>query len=237
MIEKLISQSRTTEVAAASVRMITAFKTTVLNTDSHMAGIFTSLESDTTKLTKAINRSKAESQLEEKDELRDNKLRALYYLLQGFSHHPDQAIQIAAVAVLTVFDKYGLAITNDSYATESSLVNSLLDELADPELEPSITALSGCTELIADLQAAQEDFERVGAAYEAEKGKDGTLESASAIKKQIIRTINDQLVVYLRAMLQVDETTYGDFSRTVAATIADSNEVVKKRRKKPEPAV
>ena len=45
--------------------------------------------------------------------------------------------------------------------------------------------------------------------------------------------INDKLVVYLRAMIQVDESTYGDFTRTIAEIIDDNNEVVKKRRKKP----
>jgi len=236
MIEKLINQSRTTEVDGASIRMIDAYKTTSLTTDTHLSAMFTGLESDTSQLTKAIDRSKVESQLDEKDELRDDKIRSLYYFLQGNSHHPDPAIQAAALALLAVFDKYGLAIVRDSYVTETARVNSLLNDLADPALEPSITALSGCAELIAALETAQKEFETIRVAYEAEKGKEGTLESATSLKKKIVRTINDQLVVFLRAMIQVDETTYGDFSRTIATIIATTNEEVKKRRKKPEPA-
>ncbi len=48
--------------------------------------------------------------------------------------------------------------------------------------------------------------------------------------------INNKLVTYLRAMIMVDEPTYGDFARTIAQMIEDNNEVVKKRRKKPEMA-
>jgi len=52
----------------------------------------------------------------------------------------------------------------------------------------------------------------------------------------VVNLINDKLVVYLRAMMQVNDATYGDIGRTVGEIIDANNEVVKKRRKKPEPA-
>jgi hypothetical protein len=60
--------------------------------------------------------------------------------------------------------------------------------------------------------------------------------NATALKKEVIDVINNQLVVYLDAMMLVDEATYGAFGRTVAEIIDTTNEMVKKRRKKPEPA-
>ncbi len=60
------------------------------------------------------------------------------------------------------------------------------------------------------------------------------MENATTIKKEVVNIINNNLVVYLRAMEQVDEPTYGNFARTIAQIIANNNEVVKKRRKKPE---
>lgn len=236
MLEKLSFSSRTTEVGAALTRMINAYNNTSLNSDPHLAELFTGLTSDSTRLTQSINRAKAISQLDEKDELRDDKIRSLYYLLQGFSHHPDQTIKDAAVQLLAVFDRYGLSVIRESYATESALVNSLLTDLADVALEPSITALSGCAELIAELKAAQEDFENIRTAYETEKGSESTLESATVIKKEVVRTINNQLVVYLRAMQMVNDATYGDFTRTIGEIIDDNNETVKRRLNKTEPA-
>ena len=44
MIEKLIQQSRVTEVDAASMRMLGAYETTSLGPDPHLAGMFTNLE-------------------------------------------------------------------------------------------------------------------------------------------------------------------------------------------------
>ncbi|MCK5730867.1 MAG: hypothetical protein KAH68_07320 [Draconibacterium sp.] len=199
-----------------------------MSSDAHLDNIYSALESESVLLTSAIRRLKDESVLEEKDEVR-----AVYYLTLGFMHHPNPAVKAAASEVEKVFDNYGLSITGESYSTESSLVNSLLVDLANPKLQAAIAMLSGLAEIIAGLQAAQTDFEETRIAYEEEKAKEGTLENATAIKKEVGHIINDKLGVYLHAMFQVDETAYGIFARTIAEIIADNNEVVKKRRKKP----
>lgn len=130
MIEKLIQQSRVTEVDAVSMRMIGAYNTTTLSSDPHLNTMFTDLTSLSAALTAAINRSKAESDLELKDEARDQQVRALYYLVQGYLHHPDPVIQKAAETIDKVFENYGLRIIGESYATESSMIASLLDDLS-----------------------------------------------------------------------------------------------------------
>ncbi len=232
MIDKLIYQSRTTEVDAASTNMNAVFKENDWSADTHLSSIFASLETEATRLNTAIRRSKAESELDEKDEIRDEKLRAFHYLVVGFMHHPDPAIKSAAEIIETVFDKYGLSLTGESYATESSLINSLISDLGNPDLQASIVLLSGCAQIIENIKTAQENFAQTHIAYEAEKAEEGTLENASTIKKEVVSIINNRLVVYLRAMEQVDEATYGEFARTLAQIIADNNQQVKKRRKR-----
>jgi len=231
MIDKLMYSSRTTEVDAASMRIVAAFKKSNLNTDSHLTGIFASLETGSASLTGAINRIKIESELEAKDEIRDDLLRALHYLLLGFAHHPDNTIKEAALKVSAVFDKYGLGIVNESYASESSLVNSLLMDLGQADLQDAIAALPGFDAVHTALKDAESVFEQTRIAYEEEKAKEGTKENATVVKKEVLDIINNKLVLYLRAMMQVDETLYGDFGRTIAQVIADSNEAVKRRRK------
>jgi|WetSurMetagenome_2_1015567.scaffolds.fasta_scaffold453704_2 hypothetical protein len=61
-------------------------------------------------------------------------------------------------------------------------------------------------------------------------------ESDLEIKKEVLSIINEKLVVYLNAMIQVNETKYGEFAVTVAQIIDDMNVTVKKRKKNPEPA-
>ena len=235
MIEKLINKSRVTEVDAVSTRIMGAYKNSGLSTDPHLVEMFTALNPLSASLTTAINRSKAESTLEEKDEKRDEYVRSLFYLIQGFLHHPDEAIKTAAQKVQKVFDKYGVGITTENFSTESSLIKSLLGDLSATGLKDAIDRLSGCTETVAALQAAQDEFETVRTAWEQKKAQEGTLVNASAIKKEIVDLVNNKLVIYLRAMEIVAETNYGAFARTIAEIISDNNEMVKKRRKKEEP--
>jgi len=234
MIEKLMTVSRVTEIDAVSMRMIGAYKTTTLSTDSHLGSLFASLETSSGSLTSAINRSKAESNLEAKDEVRDTQVRAFFYLIQGFLHHPDTTISTAAQTVDKVFQKYGVSVTGENYATESSLLASLLEDLSKPKLQNAIALLSGCTEVLAALETAQNEFEAARVAYEQEKAEEGNQLNASAIKREVLGIINDKIVVYLRAMETVDAETYGAFARTIAIIISENNEVVKKRRKKTE---
>ncbi|WP_167619702.1 DUF6261 family protein [Maribellus sediminis] len=237
MIPILMSKSRVTEVDAVSMRMIGAYQTTSLSTDTHLSEMFIDLESFSAALTAAIKRSKAESDLEEKDEARDQPLRSLSYLLVGYLHHPDQAVQAAAELVDDVFEKYGLRIIHESYASESSLIASLLDDLSKPKIQDAIALLPGCADTVAALQTAQVAFEAARIAYEQEKAEESTQANATKMKADVLSLINDKIVVYLRAMELVDEPAYGAFARTVATIIAENNEVVKKRRKKDEVVV
>lgn len=85
------------------------------------------------------------------------------------------------------------------------------------------------------MQAAQTDFEKARIAYEAEKAKEGMQDNATVLKKEVLGIINDKIVVYLRAMSQVNPEVFGVFTSICEQIIADNNEQVKKRKKKPEP--
>ena len=234
MIEKLLSVSRVTEVDAASMRLLGAYKNTSLRSDVHLSAMFTDLEPESVRLTAAINRSKAESELEAKDEVRDQQVRALFYLVKGFLYHPQAEVKSAAETVEKVLENYGLDITGESYSTESSLIASLLDDLSKQKVLDAIAVLPGCAEVKTALQTAQADFETTRIAYEEEKAHESTEQNATAIKKSVVGIINERIVIYMRAMEVVDEANYGVFARTIVSIIAENNEVVKKRRKTPE---
>ena len=233
MIDKLIAKSRVTEVNDVATRSLGAFNQSGI-TDPYLSTTFTSLDAANLKLSEVIKRTKAESDLEEKDEVRDDKVRGLYYLLNGFLYHPTKKIKEAAQSLMEVFNKYGLAVIGESYASESSLLGSLLLDLAKPEYADAIATLSGCADLIGQLQGAQTDFEQARIAYETEKAKEGMLQNATEIKKNVVYLLNEKIVVYLQAMEQVNAETYGVLAATVAQIIAENNEVVKKRQQKPD---
>ena len=233
MIDKLIAKSRVTEVNDVATRSSGAFTNSGI-TDPYLGTSFAILDTTNLKLSLAIKRTKAESDLEEKDEVRDDKVRAVNYLINGFLYHPTKKIKEAAQSLIVVFNKYGLAMIGESYTTESSLINSLLLDFAKPEYADAIATLSGCADLIAQLQTAQTDFETVRIAYETEKAKEGMVENATKVKSEVLAILNDKIVIYLRAMEQVNPETFGVFTSTIAQIIADTNEQVKKRKQKPD---
>jgi hypothetical protein len=230
MIEKMIRTSRTTEVAATSTRIVEAYKSSGLTTDAYLPNMFNTLGDLTNALTAAIKRTKAESELETKDEGRDQPTRALFLLVKANTAHPDAEIRAAALKLEKVIDKYGLKIISESFATESALVNSLLGDFAAPEMQAAIALIPSCAEILASLQTAQTAFDTARVAYEAERAREGTQANASELKKEVLALINDKVVAYLRAMEAVNDATYGELARTVATIIADNNLVVKKRR-------
>ncbi|NLT50700.1 MAG: hypothetical protein GXX85_07280 [Ignavibacteria bacterium] len=235
-LNKLKTKCKTTEADTVSGRIISEYQNSGLSSDTYLSSVFDSLKIGSAELTKAVNRIKSESDLEEKDILRDSKVRAVNYLVLGFKHHPDEIISAAAEKVGKVFEHYGLEIIKESYAVESSLIESLLEDFNKPETKTAIEALPGLSRVLEDLNAAQVKFEEANLAFEKEKSIEGNLDNATTIKQEVVSIINNNLVVYLRAMCLSDEAKYGNFSRAVAQIIDDSNTTVKRRTGKQEPA-
>lgn len=235
MIENLIGKSRNAEVSNVTNLTIEAYNQSGLSSDAHLSKIFAELIPLFGQLSQAIKRMKAESELEEKDELRDNAVRGVFFAVQAASYQPNAAIQSAAQSVSKVLDKYGLSMISESYAVESGLVDSLLSELAKPAIQTAVAAIPGCADLVAQLQAAQADFEASSLTYEQEKGKEGQLDNATTLKNAVVKQLNARLVVYLNAMQTVDVETYGNLANTIAQIISDNNITVRKRHKKTNP--
>lgn len=228
MIHFLTIASRINEVNACAIRIQGAYIDSGLE-DAYLTPLFTILKTETDNLTLAIRRSKKESELESKNEIRDEKVNALRYLVKGYTHHPTTEIKSAATSIEKIFGKYATSITNESYATETSLIASLLTDLSPASVQASIALLSGCTEVVSALELAQSDFENTRIAYEKEKGAESLKTSATVLKKTVLQQINNKIIVYMRAMLVVNEATFGEFARTLEAIVSDNNETVKMR--------
>ncbi|WP_346854755.1 DUF6261 family protein [uncultured Draconibacterium sp.] len=229
MIPLLMIRSYNTEVDGTSTQIIQSYDATTLNTDVSLEQIMTALKAESALLSAAIGRIKEKSEQKANDEIRDEKITGLYYLLLSFSHHPDEEIRNAALSLLEIFDHYGLAIKDESYTRESSLVHSMLDDLAKPKALASIALVPQCAEYIAALQLAQDNFEATRLSYESAQAEEGTLGNATKLKKEVVTLLNGQLVPYLNVVSQLNDTMYGALARTIAQLIEANNEVVKKR--------
>ena len=232
-LNKLLSKSRVAEVYAAVKRIIMIFLEGSWEEDTNLTNTFSLLEQSNTKLGAAINREEAISDLEEKDEVRDNKVRAIYYLILGYLHNPEETIQTAAKAVDKVFSRYGVEIVRDSYSEESTFIDSMLNDLAAEELTEAKALLPGLNTALTELQTAQDVFEQARVAYEKKAALDVNQDSATKIRKEVSDLVNNALVPYLRGMVVMNKEKYGELTLTIAKIIDDNNETVKKRGSKP----
>lgn len=237
MIDKLIAHSRTTEVASAVTLIMNSFRSAPIY-NSFIDSLFLNIENQNNLLLNAINSTKVNSELDEKDELRDDKLRSLYCVLLGASHHPYSSISAAGKELLAIFEKYELTILRESYINESALINSLLLEFKDDSLKEYKESISGCDDLINEIEELQTNYDLVQTKYESDKAEYENQKSATKIKRALVQVINNKLTVYLEAMNQVDEKTFGSLTRSVARIISDNNTGVNKRkRSEPEEAI
>ncbi len=231
-LPKLLTSSRNAEVNAVAGRISSAFHESSLEGNLILTPVFGEIDPLVSQLTEAIDRMLAESKLEQKDEVRDQKHHSLYYFVYGLTFSATEAIQTAAQQLFAVLEHYGLAITDDNYDTETSEIRSLLVDLAAPKLAASIAALDGCATLIADLQNAQDDFEAARLAYQKERGQEKQLTNATELKRELLKVVNAKLIAVLNGLLVSDPASYGDFASTVQEVIEVNNETVKKRRPK-----
>ncbi len=234
MIEKVIAHSRTVEVDATLSKILASYHWSALTDDTYLSGIIFELKVMSAKLSESIKRIQYESDLEEKDHIRNEAVRGLYYLVLGSTYFPEGSIKKAAQKVIEVLNNYVLHLDSDSYDIESSLLISMISELDSPVLQKEIALLSGVSEMIGAIKSAQNEFEISVLNYELNKKKNNALENATTLKRQLIRLINNKLIVYLNAMAIVDIATYGDILRVISHIIAGNNDRVKRRLKMQE---
>ena len=228
-MKKIRSAIRVTELDTISDIIVRLYKAdSGIAGDEYLKGLMTEIESLSERITIAIKTDKIASTLDEADVKRDEIIRSLGTLLNGYAVIPIAEKKTAAEKLLAVFDKYK-GITGESYANESSFIESMLKDYEASELADSIKALDGVGSYITDLRAAQDSFNKANdefTAYNVNKS-----ESATALKKPLLAAINDKFVAYLTAMNLVNKAVYGDFVSKAEAEIEKMNNSVAKRGK------
>ncbi len=234
-MKKLNYSARTTEVDDVSDRLIGVYDAQpTLATDLFLATTFGEIRTQSHDITEAIKRDRALSELDAADALRDDRVRDLRYIIRGYRALPLPAQSKAAAALWPIFEKYGTKITLENYASESSLIESLLLDLSTAEARLHIDALAGMPEAIAALRAAQTDFTAKRIAYETHLAHGAGGPNASEIRKTLLELINSRLLTYIDTMVMVDSAKYASFAAVVEKVIDDMNAVIARRTgKKP----
>ena len=234
-IEKILHRSYNGEVATVAEGILKTSENHDWSTDNFLTDALQRIQTENNKLSIAIHQDKAMSELEERDDDRDNAIRALYNLCAGYRYHPGEEIRTAAQTLYLIFNKYGLNdLVQSNYAQESALIESLLKDLSTDEATAAIALLAGVTETIANVRTAQDNFTNAFVAYSEEKAQNNGKQSATKVKLAVLKLINEELVIYLRAMNIAATDTYGSFAAATAQIIADNNDKVRRRITKKE---
>lgn len=223
---KLHARIRSTEADSASDALLRLYKAAGLENDTFLSEAFKELESLSARLTTAIKKDVANSRLDECDSARDEAVRNLGTLIQGYAVIPVPEKNEAAKRLDATFSKYGKRIVNETYASESSLIESLLEDLGAFKSEMKI--LEGVETLVERLRHAQDEFNAANDAYIIAKSEKG--ENATEIKKTLVAFINERLVPYLGAVRVAEP--YTNFASQAETEIKRVNDAAARRSKK-----
>ncbi len=224
-----MSKSKVAEISTSSNEFITLYGELNLSADLFLHSLFEEYTPLATRISAAIKRDQAESDLDEHDAARDSDIRDIFYIVKGAAHNPIAAIKEAGNKVLVVIEKYGLAMVDESYAIESAHINSMTDDLSTDEMVEAIGHISGLELLLSQLKQNQSEFEAARSAFDNAQSADKGNASATDIKKEILELVNGKIVVYLRAMSMANPDMYGEFVRRTTEIIERNNLQVKKR--------
>jgi hypothetical protein len=234
LIKKISTSSRNGDTSALLTLILKVFAENNWSADTYLIPIINKISTIDTALTEALKRLRIYSQMAEKDKVRNTAVRALFKLVEGYTHIPIAEIQEAALVVNSILVQYGLSIQHGDYAEESADIVSLLNDLAKSHIVAAIAKLQGVSEIIAALNAAQKDFADVALKQAELESVKKDLASASQLKKESIVEINANLVGYMNTMAKVKPSSYEASAKTIAELIDRNNELVKRRRKTDE---
>ncbi len=232
-MNKLNTSVKVTELGDTALRLVKAFKAVVaVQNDAFLTKTFAEIEKQATAMTSAVKSDQALSKLEEADAQRDQAIRVLDKLLKGYENIPLENLKTHAKKLAEIFKKYGVKITEENYASQSTLINSLLGDFSATELKPSIEALAGVKEALAEIQTKQNAFAALRSDYEKAQVSQKEKSSATSLRKPLLELINKKVVPYLVAMSIAQPELFKNLTAEASEIITSTNEAIKARSKK-----
>lgn len=234
MRHRIYQKSRNGDVGSIAGRFLATFQLFVYGVGTPMEVLMHELKLIWQDFNVVYNKPRAESYLMEKDEVRDDKTQALYYLIQGYTHHPSAEINGAARVLFQQFQRIGLGFIHGSYAEQTSNNESLIQIFDSTSMQEQMALLSGVVEAYNAFKTAHIEFEDVFVALKEDQGEGNELLTACELKYKMLEVLNKKVLPYVDAMMVVDHDNYATFANTLYEMVDENNEVVRRRIKKEE---
>jgi hypothetical protein len=228
-MKKVTSNSNIKDTAEVGKGIININTTNAISEDGFFTITFDALSAKTDALFGKIKEGWMESELEEKDEVRDLDVRAIFYEVEAKCVRRDSEKQIKAKELQAILDRYGLKIASASYSNESAEVRALIKDLNAPELEDARMAVPELDGLIGNLEASQADFDASAGKHLKNLANRENSKSATVIAKELRDIINNDLGSYISAMAKANPDKYKAFADLMNVLIDESNKKVRDR--------
>lgn len=229
-MKSLSKNAQIGEIENASRRIVSAFEQHPID-DAKLSELIITIGKQADLLTTAILRNKTASVLDELDTIRDAYWVDFVYVVQGYAHSILPELSKPANKLLPVTDRYGIEITRESYANQSALMNSVLEELSSDSMQVLLRELPGLPELLDAVKNAQTNFYKAQVEYDEARATDGLQISATEQKRELVLLLNSKLIVYLKAAMVFNNSEVANFANIVGEIVADVNSKVARRRK------
>lgn len=227
-MKKVSSKLRVTEIATIANNLIRQYQWDPnINSDAFLKKTVDEIDELSGRLTESIQRGTTKLGLDEADAVRDEAIRDLGTLIDGYTAIPFADQKEAAYAIKSIFDKYGKRIAIEPFAVESSLIESMLVDFSTPITIAAIQSLPGVAELIVKLRKAQDDFNAASDKQTANAADKPA--SATELKKEMLGMLNDKLIPYLNTMMMANPDVFGTFAKQAEVEIDRANATVTKR--------
>ena len=227
-MKKVSSKLRVTEIATLANNLIRQYQWDPnISSDAFLKKTIDEIDELSGRLTESIQRGATKLGLDEVDAVRDEVIRDLGTLIEGYTAIPFPDQKDAAYAIKSIFDKYGKRIATEPFAVESSLIESMLVDFSTPITIAAIRSLPGIPELLAKLRKAQDDFNAA-----SDKQIANAIDkpaSATELKRDMLLLLNDRLIPYLNTMMMANPDVFGTFAKQTEAEIDRANGTLPQR--------
>ncbi len=221
-INTLLSTVCMAELAKTCQNILNAHKQHFLCEDANLQSIISLLEQKNKLATSAAQDCKNYNKLEKCNQERNKALKLLYYHLKVVKTQPTSQLQEVANNILSLFRKYQIYIAKLATKDQTSQIELFCNELENPQFKALIKQNKLLRKASLGLLKAQAKLQLVQS--------NCTSKTKPWLQKQTtIEVINQQLVMYMRAMEKTSAETHANFAQKLAAEINKTNQNIKKQ--------
>ena len=231
---KFIPSIRNAVMFSAVEKCVTLWnENTALAEEPKLKPMFSHVEKRNVDFNDSIKSAKESVVLEEEDSARDTAFSKLMNVLRGYRDVPLAKKSEAASVLLEIMERHGgRQILSRPYDEETGLLSSIKTEFESEKALEMQKELDGVQELASEVFLHNDAVKALSVKKVQLTAQTKTIESATAIKRELVNYFNQQILSYLEVMQTIDSETYGDFAKAIFLAVKSANDSVQKKMQK-----